>query len=177
MMLDAVGPEYFIPLHGEYRHLAKHAKLAREAGISKENVLVIEDGQWIELGMDGLQLGLTLELQKGVVVGNVYFDGSKEVFQQRAKLARTGIVFVVLVVDGRKGNLTECPRVATHGLLYRHGIEPSSVLKDVERHLESVYQALSKKAKLEEEIILETRRFFKKRVSHKPVVIPMVVHI
>jgi len=177
MMLKATRPKYFIPVHGEYRHLSKHAKLARKSGVAPENVRIIEDGQIVELSNDGLELGEWLELEKAVLVDGVFMAGGHELFSQRVALAKTGIVFVALFRRGRTKKLATEPVVATHALLYKQEIDPERALDDAREVAREVFRLNANEEDLQERLRLEMRRFFRKRVSHKPVVIPLIVEV
>jgi ribonuclease J len=170
MMLEAVRPRCFVPIHGEYRHLAKHAKLAEECGVRRENIKVIEDGQVVELDDSGLYLSERVELKKVLLVDGHFVRGDSELFQQRLSLSRTGVVFAVLVCDDY-GELLSAPRVYQHGLLFREGFEPQEVLEDAIDFLERFFPKVAGKRERNELLRVELRRFFKDRVSMKPLVI------
>lgn len=175
MMLEAVRPKCFVPVHGEYRHLAKHAKLARKAGVAAENVKIIEDGQLLELGKESIEVCERLELEKGVVVEGVYMAGGHELFSQRAALAKTGIVFLALIRKGKSKKLLTEPILGTHALLYKRDIDPEETLTEAVQTAKKVFKEFSQEPDLSEHVRLEMRRFFRKRVSHKPVVIPLIL--
>ncbi|MBM4316315.1 MAG: ribonuclease J [Deltaproteobacteria bacterium] len=177
MMLKATRPQFFIPIHGAYRHLSKHAKLAEESGVALENIRVIEDGQLVELSDKGLESVETIELKKAVVVGTSFVEGSPDVFAQRNNLAKTGVVFAVFMRDVKTLKLIAPPAVKAYGLMYFQGEKPEYVAEDAEDHLEDVYYAALHSGELEETLRLEGRRFFKKKVSHKPVFIPLVLDV
>lgn len=177
MMLRATRPKYFIPIHGAYRHLSKHAGLAKESGVKPENIHVIEDGQIVELSKDGLEIGEKLELNRSVVVGTSFVEGSPDVFSQRSNLAKTGIVFAVFMRDAKTLKLITPPAVYPYGLMYFQGENPDYVAQDAEEHLEDVYYDAMHSGELEETLRLEGRRFYKKKASHKPVFIPLVLDV
>lgn len=178
MMLKAARPKFFIPIHGEYRHLAKHAKLARESGVKPENVAVIEDGQVVEIDRDRVALAEKLPLQKGIVVDGGFMQGDETLFTQRNNLSKTGIVFAVLMRDIDRLELVETPRITTYGLLWKKGEDAARSIEEAEDLLEDVYPELARnQAELHESLRLELRRFFRHRVSHKPVVIPLILDI
>jgi ribonuclease J len=177
MMLKATKPKYFIPIHGAYRHLSKHAGLAKESGVDSENIQIIEDGQLVELSEESLEVKEKIELKKTVVVGTSFVEGSPDVFTQRSNLAKTGVVFAVFMRDAKSLKLVAPPAVKSYGLLYFQGENPDYVAEDAEDHLEDVYYDAVHSGELEETLRLEGRRFYKKRVSHKPVFIPLVLDI
>ena len=177
MMLRAVKPKYFIPVHGAYRHLSKHAGLAEEVGIPPENIKVIEDGQLVELSLDGIELGERLKLNKTVIVGTDYVEGRPDIFTQRSNLAKTGIVFAVFMRDAKSLKLIAPPAIRSYGLIYFKGENPQHVAEDAEDQLEDIYYDFMHAQDLEETLRIEGRRFYKKRVSHKPVFIPLVLDV
>jgi len=177
MMLKATKPKYFIPIHGAYRHLSKHAGLAKESGVESEHIQIIEDGQLVELSEESLEVKEKIELKKTVVVGTSFVEGSPDVFTQRSNLAKTGVVFAVFMRDAKSLKLVAPPAVKSYGLLYFQGENPDYVAEDAEDHLEDVYYDAVHSGELEETLRLEGRRFYKKRVSHKPVFIPLVLDI
>jgi ribonuclease J len=177
MMLKATRPKYFVPIHGAYRHLSKHAGLAKEAGVAPENIKVVEDGSLLELSSQGLEVVEKIELNRSVVVGTSFVEGSPDVFTQRNNLAKTGVVFAVFMRDIKTLKLIAPPAVRSYGLMYFQGENPTYVAEDAEDFLEDVYYDSLHSGELEESLRLEGRRFFKKRVSHKPVFIPLVLDV
>ena len=117
LLLNLVKPKYFIPIHGELRHLHIHASLAREVGIPAENIAVLENGQVVEFNQRGMQV---IERVPG---GYVFVDGTgvgdigPDVVREREALARDGIVLVNLNLDCRSGQLTEEPEIITRGFI------------------------------------------------------------
>jgi ribonuclease J len=117
LLLNLVKPKYFIPIHGELRHLHIHASLAREVGIPTERIAVLENGQVVEFNERGMQV---IERVPG---GYVFVDGTgvgdigPDVVREREALARDGIVLVNLSLDCHSGQLTEEPEIITRGFI------------------------------------------------------------
>lgn len=177
MMLAACQPEFFIPLHGEYRHLAKHAKLAKQAGVTPENVFVIENGQSIEIDRAGVRLGEKFELEKGVIVDRFSMESSASLFSKRVQLAKTGIVFVSLLKDRKTHELVCRPSVMPYGLMYREGEQEYETIEGAKDAIEDFYEELLEAQDMNEALRIEMRRYFRKRVSHKPVVVPVILDV
>ena len=116
MMLNVVKPRYFVPVHGEYRHLMSHSALAREMGIPAERVFTLEDGDVLELDAGGG------EIVERVRAGHVFIDGGRtmevggEVLSKRLRLARDGVVSVSATVGALSGLPLAEPRVAFYGV-------------------------------------------------------------
>jgi mRNA degradation ribonuclease J1/J2 len=104
-------------------------------------------------------------------------EGTAALFTQRNNLAKTGIVFTVLVRDHRKLDLVATPQVSTYGLMFRRGEDLESTVHDAVDLLEEIYPESARREDLHEHVRIELRRFFRHRVSHKPVVIPVVIDI
>lgn len=119
LLLHLVKPKYFIPIHGELRHLKQHATLAQEVGLAEENIRVIENGQVVEFENGELHLG------DRVPGGYVFVDGSRvgdvgpSVVRERGALARDGIVVISLILDKSSGRLLEEPEIITRGFVYK----------------------------------------------------------
>jgi ribonuclease J len=177
MLLSATKPKYFIPIHGYYRHLYKHAKLAKEAGVLEKNVFVIEDGQTLEITADSISLGENLPLQKRVVFENTFMESSPALFTQRLNLSKTGVVFAALMRHPKSKKLLEAPSIKSYGLMYRHGEREESVTNEAQSYLYEVYNDAKDEEGLEDTIRLEMRRFYKKHVSHKPLIIPIILDV
>ena len=117
LLLNVVKPRFFIPIHGEYRHLSLHAKLAQSVGIPKENTFLLEDGDVLELSPQaGKKTGK-------VSSGNVYVDGlsvgdvGSVVLRDRRMLSRDGIVMVVITVNRQTGKLVGRPDIVSRGFV------------------------------------------------------------
>jgi ribonuclease J len=117
LLLNLVRPKYFIPIHGELRQLTRHAALARQVGIPVENILVIENGQVVELVNGKPRLG------ERIPGGYVFVDGQSigevddDVMREREKLARSGIFLINLSLDKYSGRLLDEPEIITRGFI------------------------------------------------------------
>ncbi len=117
LMLTLVKPKFFMPIHGEYRHLSLHAKLAESVGIPRDNIFVLEDGDILELGPQaGKKAGK-------VTSSNVYVDGlsvgdiGSVVLRDRKMLSRDGIVMVIIAVNRQTGKLVGRPDIVSRGFV------------------------------------------------------------
>jgi len=123
LLLHLVKPKFFVPIHGELRHLRQHAAMAQELGIPEENIVVVENGQAIEFDDGKMHLG------ERIPGGYVFVDGSgvgdvgPSVMREREALARDGIVVISLVVDKQSGRLREEPEIITRGFVYKNEAE------------------------------------------------------
>ncbi len=117
LLLSLVKPRYFMPIHGEYRHLSLHAGLAESVGIPKDNIFVLEDGDIFELSSQ------TAKLAGKVGSGNVYVDGLSVgdvggiVLRNRKMLSKDGIVVAIIAVNRQTGQLVGRPDIVTRGFV------------------------------------------------------------
>ena len=117
LILTLVKPKYFVPIHGEYRHLSLHARLAKSIGMSPENIFILEDGDVLSLN------ATSARLEGKVNSGHVYVDGLSVgdidgvVLRTRRMLSRDGIVVVIIAVNGQTGKLVASPDIVTRGFV------------------------------------------------------------
>ena len=114
-MISLIKPRLFVPIHGEYRHMALHADLARAMGIPQENIFVMQDGDCLELTSSGGRLG------DRVHAGPIYVDGlarwemDSVVLRDRKVLSRDGIVVVFLAIDKETSQVLGAPELVSYG--------------------------------------------------------------
>ncbi len=117
LLLNIVKPKHFLPIHGELRQLRRHAMLATEVGIPEENVIVVENGQVVELSGGRIKLG------ERIPGGYVFVDGQSigevdyDIMRERGKLARNGIFLIDISVDKLNGRLLHDPEIITRGFV------------------------------------------------------------
>jgi len=117
LLLNLVRPKFFIPVHGEYRHLSLHAQLAESVGIPSDKIFVLEDGDVLELGPNGGKV------TGKVSSGNVYVDGlsvgdiGSVVLRNRRMLSRDGIVVVIVAINRQTGQLVGRPDIVSRGFV------------------------------------------------------------
>ncbi len=116
-LISVTKPDWMIPVHGEYRHLAAHGELARQMGVADDHVLLCEDGDRVELGDDGIRR------LDGVPAGYLFVDGTvgdvgQGVLRDRKVLAEEGVVVVIVGVDLQTGAILTGPEIVTRGWVY-----------------------------------------------------------
>ncbi|HZM22261.1 MAG TPA: ribonuclease J [Anaerolineales bacterium] len=136
LLFNLVKPRHFIPIHGELRHLKRHAKLAVEVGIPEESVMVVENGQTVELSGGRFKLG------ERIPGGYVFVDGQSigevdhDIMRERGKLARNGIFLIDISVDKLNGRLLHDPEIITRGFVSPDDAE--ELLPEVRKHIMDV---------------------------------------
>ncbi len=178
-LLAVAQPEWFVPVHGEYRHLVHHARLARTMGVPEDRILVCEDGDSLLLDDQGLRR------DGSVPSGFLYVDGTvgdvgRGVLRDRRQLAEEGVVMVVVTVDPHLGELAAPPQVITRGWVYAP--EAEELLEEASAAVaKAVEEALGEGARDAEALQRTARRalgrFVGERTRRRPMVVPVVVTV
>jgi ribonuclease J len=179
LLLQLVKPKYFIPVHGEYRHLFRHAALAHQLGVVSEEILLIEDGKTIEFTEDGAHR------RDSVTAGRVCVDsGSLEeiedvVIRDRKHLSEDGVVVPIIAIDKHTGKMESHPEIVTRGLMSDNGQELIAgarlvIMKTVE---ESNAEEKSDWGVIKEKIRVDLKRYISKQTSKRPLILPVILEI
>jgi len=115
LLMNLVKPKHFLPIHGELRQLTRHAELAEEVGISRENIIVVENGQIVELSGGAIKLGERIPGEYVFVDGESIGDIDYGVMREREMLARNGILLIDISLDKMTGRLLSDPEIITRG--------------------------------------------------------------
>jgi ribonuclease J len=170
-----VRPEWFIPVHGEYRHLVAHAKIARAMGIAQDHVWVCEDGHQLELTDDGLRA------VGKVPAGYLYVDGTigdvgQGVLRDRKVLAEEGVVVVIVTVDVETGAVLNRPEIVTRGWVYEK--EAEGLLTECANEVEKAVSEVKDTSDIEAIQRAARRaagRFVNRETKRKPMIVPVVL--
>jgi ribonuclease J len=179
-MIALTRPRYFMPVHGEYRHLLQHARLAESAGVPRERVFLVEDGLGLELSKSGARV-LT-----GYPAGRIFVDGKgigdvgQVVLRDRQLLAEAGMVVVALTIDKVSGSVVAGPEIASRGFVYMK--ESDVLMEEIKRAVHEALAAREEPEVIDRELIgaiarSAVRRFISQRFDRKPVVIPLVLEV
>ena len=177
-MLLATKPTFFIPVHGEYRHLVQHLELAREVGVKKNRGFLLEDGQRLSLCGGKMEREESPELDRCMVLDNEITSIANRILKERRRLSFSGTVVPVAVVDRETGELMRDIQMHSAGL----SIDPvlSKSMSEAIRFVEKKYDRLVEKGELgqpAEELEILTKRYFKRQMDKRPIVLPVVIEI
>jgi ribonuclease J len=179
-LIRLVHPRSFIPVHGEYRHLLRHAHVAMEEGVSPDRVLIAQDGDLIELSDDGAEITEQVEIGKIFVHGKGVGEIAHNVLRDRRTLSEVGIVVVALVVNLATGALSGGPQLSSRGVTFEE-IEPQ-ILEDARIAMQQKLSELSPKTmeqweNAKDEIRLAVRRQVNRILGRKPLVETVIVYV
>jgi ribonuclease J len=177
-LLSITGPDWFVPVHGEYRHLVAHAKLARRMGVADDHVCVCEDGDQIVLTDDGMEV-----LHREVPAGYLYVDGiigdvGAGVLRDRRVLAEEGVVVVVVGIEVRTGAIITGPEIITRGWVYAP--EAEDLLDQCAEAVRDAVKEASQSAALDIENLQRivrraAGRFVNAQTRRRPMIVPVVM--
>jgi len=181
LMLGLTKPKHFIPMHGEFRMLVQHGRLAIETGVSPENVFIIENGTPIEISADG-----SARRGQPVTAGYVFVDGlsvgevGDVILRDRRALANDGMFMIVVQVDKQTGRIVGTPEIITRGFV--HGPEEDRIIEEaISRMRQAVDQPgadrISEIALLKTQIKDSVSRFLYEQTKRRPMVFPVVVEV
>jgi ribonuclease J len=180
LMYNLTRPKFFMPIHGEYRHLVHHARLANDLGLSADNILVGENGHVFEFTGDGVVRAARAQSGNVLVDGTSVGDVGNAVLRERRQIALDGMVVIVLSVDKESGDLLSGPEVTSRGFVY---------VKEADELMESVRQAtltaldrckerqIRDWAGMKGQIRDHVFRLIYERIRRKPVVLPFIQEI
>jgi ribonuclease J len=178
-MLSLTRPRYFVPVHGEYRHLLGHVRLAASTGLSPEQIFLIEDGRGLEVTASSARVVTGIPAGHVLVDGKGVGDVGAVVLRDRQILSEDGVIAVSVAVDA-KGALVAGPEIASRGVVY---VRESEALLDALRA--AVIAALAERAAdepfdreaLGARVRTAVRQFITQRFQRKPVVLPMILEV
>jgi ribonuclease J len=179
LVLNLVRPRHFVPVHGEYRHLVRHIRLATEVGVPPARCHLLEDGDVLELDGAGARRGERVTAGRVFVDGKGIGDVEDVVLRDRRHLSQDGLVLAVLAVHQQSGEIVAGPDLVSRGVV---GEEASPEVLDGARG--AVVEALgainpesrTDPAEVKEEVRRALRRYFK-RLDRRPVILPFVMEM
>lgn len=179
LLINLIRPKYFIPIHGEYRHLHAHARLASSLGLSGEEIFILEDGDVLEIDKERARVSARLPY------GQVYIDGlttgeiNNVVLRDRRALSRDGIVIVAISVNKQKGKILGRPDIISRGFV---DMKEADDLMNKGRDL--VVEALDHgEAHLHDSSYIHAKiketlgKFFREQTRQSPLIIPLVIEV
>lgn len=179
LMLNLLSPKYFVPIHGETRHLAAHKKLALQVGVSEKDIFILENGDCLELSDSGARRG------DRVASGVVYVDGlsvgdvGKFVLRDRQLLARDGIATIVIAIDTKTGKPAGEPEVIMRGVTVD---ESEQLIADARARVAKTLAKTAKEGATDTSVVSNAVReslsqFLWEQLRRRPMIIPVVMEV
>jgi ribonuclease J len=179
LLLQLVKPKYFIPVHGEYRHLFRHAALAHQLGVVSGEIILAENGHCIEFTEDGAYR------RDPVAAGRVLVDsGSLEeieevVVRDRRHLSEDGVVVPIIAIDKHSGKLESQPEIVTRGFMSDNGSDLVTGARDIV--LKTINTSNPEEradwSVIKEKIRVDLKRYINKQTSKRPLILPVILEV
>lgn len=180
LMINMTKPKYFIPIHGEYRHLILHARLAEQVGISKENVLLAENGQIIEFDENGGRVQDSVSTGRVLIDGKGIGDVGRSVLKERRNLSEDGFVVVNIAIDEETGIVVYGPEIVSRGFVFETAT--GHLLEDAKCVVLEIIEELGPEVpdrvdKIRSKIQSALRKYFSFTIKRRPVILPFILEV
>lgn len=181
LMLNLLRPKFFVPIHGEYQNLVRHAELAESVGIARSNIKVVEDGERISLTSESCEV-----FERQGRSGRVLVDGKPDielediVLRDRIQLSQDGMVIPIIVLQSDGGAIATEPEIISRGFV--HIDDSEELFTEAKNITKNVIENLTDEQRQETETVQDEvrtvlRKFFSKQMQRSPLVLPVVMRV
>ena len=180
LMHNLVRPKFFVPVHGEFRHLIKHANLAQSLGMPKENIVIAENGSVIELTKNSIGINGKVPAGKVLVDGLGVGDVGNIVLRDRRQLSQDGIMIVVVTIDKENCHVVSGPDIVSRGFVYVR--EAEGLMDEAKDKVQLALEKCEENGVSEWSAIKSTvrdslGRFLYERTRRRPMILPIIMEI
>jgi len=175
MMINLIRPRYFVPIHGEYRHLVLHGKLAQQCGVEPGDVFVMETGEVLEISPDRAEIVDHVSDSYIFVDGRRTGDVMQPVIDERRVLSRSGFLVVVATLDKYTGGLIGEPQIITRGFVYE--AESADLLDRAKQEATKAVQLGGTRSEIMERLKSYLMRFIFEETGRRPIIVPVVTKV
>jgi ribonuclease J len=181
-MIEIMRPKFFLPIHGQYSMLVAHSQIAKETGVPEKNVLVVENGQVINLSPNRIFLEKkTIPSNYVMVDGLGIGDVGEIVLRDRQMLAREGIFVIVVQVDKKTGKVKGSPDIISRGFVYLR--ESKELLRNTRKKVIDIIQQATGSGgavnwtNIKDDIRNKLGQFLFSKTQRKPIVLPVIIEV
>jgi ribonuclease J len=180
LMLNLVRPKYFMPVHGEYRHLVYHSLLAKKLEIPKENIFIMKNGEVLEIAHNGVSRNGRVNSGRIFIDGKGIGDVEEMVLRDRMRLAHDGIVLILLGIEKRTGNIVSGPDIISRGFVFEDASQEvmnsvkdllADTIKGLDRDL------LSDSALLKAKLRNTLKKYLRNTMDRRPMIMPIIFEV
>jgi ribonuclease J len=180
LMIKLTRPSYFLPIHGEYRHLILHSRVAKEVGIPEENILLAENGQIIEFDKNGGRIGGRISTGRVLIDGKGVGDVGHSVLKERRALSEEGLVAVTMAFDEETGVVVYGPEIVSRGFVFK--TESGYLLEDAQCVILEIVEEIAPEVpnrvdKIRSKIKTALRQYFFFTIGRRPVILPFIMEV
>jgi len=180
MMINLTKPKFFMPVHGEYRHLVLHCRLAGEVGIREDHRILAQDGQIIELDDNGFQIRDSIHAGRVLIDGKGVGDVGRSVLKERRLLSEEGLVVVNMAFDEETGIVVYGPDIVSRGFVFE--TETGYLLQDAQCVVLEIVEDITpdvpnRVERMRQRIQSALRQYFFFTIGRRPVILPFLVEV
>jgi len=180
LMINLVKPKYFIPIHGEFRHLTLHSRLAQQVGIPKKRVLVAHNGTVIEFAKYGVSVNEVVPTGKVLVDGKGIGDVGRSVLKERHTLSKEGLVVVNMGFDEETGIIVFGPEIVSRGFVFE--MEKGHLVRDAQCVVLEIVEEIGPEVtnridRIRHEVRRALRQYFFYTIGRRPVILPFFTEL
>jgi len=180
MMINLTKPKFFMPVHGEYRHLVLHCRLAAEVGIPEDHRILAQDGQIIELDENGFQIRDSICAGRVLIDGKGVGDVGRSVLKERRLLSEEGLVVVNMAFDEETGIVVYGPDIVSRGFVFE--TETGYLLQDAQCVVLEIVEDITpdvpdRVERMRQRIQSALRQYFFFTIGRRPVILPFLVEV
>ena len=180
LMLNLVRPKYFMPIHGEYRHLVYHSKLARKLDIPKENIFILQNGDVLDITQEGASRNGRINSGRIFVDGKGVGDVEDMVLRDRRRLAHDGIVLILLAIEKLTGNIVSGPDIISRGFVFEDASQ--EIINDVRDLVINTMKELDKEILSDPSLIQAKlrstlKKYLMNTMGRRPMIMPIIIEV
>jgi len=180
LMLNMVRPKYFMPVHGEYRHLVYHSRLAEKTGIPKENIFMLEDGEILEITDEGAKKNGRVNSGRIFIDGKGVGDVEGMVLRDRRRLGYDGLVLVIIAVEKLTGRLVSGPDIITRGFVFEDTVP--DLINNIGSLVSETLKVLDKEIMLDPSLVKSKirsvlKKYLRNTMEKSPMIVPIIFEI
>ena len=180
LMLNLIKPRYFMPIHGEYRHLIYHSMLAKKMDIPKENIFIMQNGDVLEINESEARKSGNINSGRIFIDGKGYGDVEEMVLRDRLRLAHDGIVIILLVIEKLTGNIVSGPEIISRGFVFEDVSQ--EIINNVKELLEKTIKGLEREyiadtSLLKAKIRSTLKKYLRDTMDRKPMIMPIIIEV
>ena len=179
-MLEMTRPECFVPLHGSYRNLVLHSRLAIETGVEPKKAFTLVDGDVLEIDEDGARRAGSVPVGRVLIDGSIVGDVDDAVLRDRRHISEDGVVMIIVRISHQTGDVLDEPEFIARGLIASNG--DSNEFEGVTRAVKKALREMGAAARtdtpeVQEAVRSAARRYFRKTLGRRPVVVPYILEL
>ncbi len=180
LMLNLIKPKYFMPIHGEYRHLIYHSMLAKKMDIPKENIFIMKNGDVLELSDSEAAKSGNINAGRIYIDGKGYGDVEEMVLRDRLRLAHDGIVLILLAIEKVTGTIISGPEIISRGFVFEDASQ--EIISNVKELLTSTIsglerELLSDSSLLKAKLRSTLKKYLRNTMERRPMIMPIIIEV